>query len=710
VGCTIAALLWLPVLAYAADQLAPGQVDAARIQAAVAQGDDWLTHGRTYAEDRHSPLRDINAETVNRLGLAWSYATGTKRGLEATPIVVDGVLYATGSWSVVFALDARTGREIWRFDPEVPKHKGRNACCDVVNRGVAVWKGRVYVGTIDGRLIAIDSATGRPVWDVLTVDPDRPYTITGAPRVVKDLVIIGNGGADLGVRGYFGAYDAATGALRWRFYTVPANKNGPHEHPELVAAAKTWPANALWESGLGGTAWDSMAYDPELDLLYVGTGNSSVYNGAVRSPGGGDNLYLASILALRPETGRLVWHYQTTPGENWDYTATQQMILTDRVYRGKKRKLLLQAPKNGFFYILDRETGELLSAEPYVPVSWATHVDLETGRPAVREEADWSKEDRVIAPHVMGAHSWHPMSFDANRGLVYMSNFELAYLFMADSNFEYRNGEYNSGEDMAEMARLAEFLEPTNRMYCTPSRLVAWDIDRQQKRWEVERDIITAAGVLSTAGDLVFQGTIDGEFSAYHADTGEQLWSTDTGVGIMAAPVTYRVDGEQYVAVLAGAGGAVGGNFARIRNTNEGTLLAFKLGGAVPMPAVHARPAGRVTVARIDASRETLDRGRSLYGKHCMRCHGPGVVSSGLLPDLRHASREVHARWTDVVLGGTRAKDGMASFADLIDLEQAQAIQSYVIERAYHEPSALETLIAWLPESPFCVRSSWVTD
>ncbi|MCP4035615.1 MAG: PQQ-binding-like beta-propeller repeat protein, partial [bacterium] len=451
-------------------------------------------------------------------------------------------------------------------------------------------------------------------------------------------------------------------------------------------------------------------YDPELDLLYVGTGNASVYNVEIRSPGGGDNLYLSSILALRPETGRLVWHYQTTPGEHWDYTATQQMILTDRVFGGKPRKLLLQAPKNGFFYVLDRETGELLSAEPYVPVSWATHVDLATGRPVVRDEARWTDEDRIVTPHPMGAHSWHPMSFDAGRGLVYMSNFELAYLFMADPDFVYRNGEYNSGEDLARMARLAETLEPTNRMFCTPSRLVAWDVERREKRWEVEYESVTAAGVLSTEGSLVFQGTLGGVFSAYHADTGARLWSIETQVGIMAPPVTYRVDGEQYVAVLAGAGGALGSNFARLQKANEGRLFAFKLGGRAAMPPVRERQPGRVSVEKIDASPDTLERGMRLYGKHCMRCHGPGAASTGLLPDLRHASRQVHATWSDIVLGGTRAKDGMASFADLIDLEQARAIQAYVVARAHHEPSALQKLIAWLPESPFCVRASWIAD
>lgn len=704
--------------AKAADSVVAGRVDADRIVGAAltakpesgSDRDNWLAHGRTYAEDRHSPLTEINPGNVAELGLAWSYDTRSHRGLESTPIVVDGVMYATSTWSVVFALDAKTGRELWRFDPKVPGQKGRDACCDVVNRGVAVWKGRVYVGTLDGRLIALDAATGTPIWDVLTIKKDSQHTITGAPRVVKDLVIIGNGGADLGARGYFGAYDAATGELRWRFYTVPASKHGPHEHKELVAAAATWSEDSLWESGLGGTAWDSMAYDPALDLLYVGTGNSSVYDVDIRSPGGGDNLYLASILALRPETGELVWHYQTTPEERWDYTATQHMILADIEWQGVPRKVLLQAPKNGFFYVLDRATGELLSAEPYVPVSWATHVNLKTGRPVQREEANWSKEAKIVTPAVMGAHSWHPMSFDPARSLVYMSTFELSHMFLPNPSFKFKKGGYNTGEDWGELAALSEGITPLADSYCSPSRLVAWDPIAQEKRWEVKRDHISAAGVLSTASGLVFQGESNGVFGAYDSDTGARLWQLDTGLGIMAAPVTYRVDGEQYVAVLAGFGGSLGLNFVKTNSGNAGRVFAFKVGGTAALPASSIKSEGSVVVEKIDASPEAVVRGRELYGENCLRCHGADAVSLGILPDLRFASREVHADWIGIVLGGTRATKGMASFADLLTVKEAEAIQAYVVSNALREPTAFDTMVRWLAESPFCLRASWTAD
>lgn len=419
---------------------ATSTVDGARIEAADSEPGNWLAHGRTYDESRHSPLDQINVETISDLGLQWYFDTGTDRGLEASPIVVDGIMFTTGSWSVVFAHDARTGELIWEYDPEVPKAWGSNACCDVVNRGAAVWKGRVYVGTIDGRLVALDAATGEEVWDVNTIDRTRPYTITGAPRIVKDKVIIGNGGAEYGVRGYVSAYNADTGEEEWRFYTIPGNPDDGFESPAMEAAAKTW-TGEWWKVGGGGTAWDSFAYDPEMNLLYIGVGNGSPWNQTERSPGGGDNLYLSSIVAVNPDTGEYVWHYQTTPGETWDYTATQHMILTDLEINGENRKVIMQAPKNGFFYVLDRATGEFISAEAYVPITWATHVDPETGRPVETENARYqaenpfstmSDEDKIATlkgmtddeiegafqkPSPYGGHNWHPMSYNPDTGL-----------------------------------------------------------------------------------------------------------------------------------------------------------------------------------------------------------------------------------------------------------------------------------------------------
>ena len=675
---------------------------------ALAGPDEWPLHGRTPDEQRYSPLASIDRASVSRLGLAWSYDTGARRGMEATPIVVDGVLYGTSSWSLVYALDAATGRPLWTYDPQVPKAKGRDACCDVVNRGVAVWQGRVYLGALDGRLIALDAATGRPLWQVQTVDPSKPYTITGAPRVVKGLVLIGNGGAEFGVRGYFGAYEAKTGKRVWRFYTVPAGKEGPFENPELEAAAKTWPADALFESGLGGTVWDSMAYDPELDLLYVGTGNASVYDREKRSPGGGDNLYLSSILALRPESGRLVWHYQTTPGDAWDYTATQHIVLADLEIGGARRKVLMQAPKNGFFYVLDRATGELLSAKSYVDVSWATHVDLASGRPEERPQATWSHEPRMITPSIIGGHNWHPMSYSPRTGLVYIPTISSAYPFVPDPDFHFRPGRTNTAESYPELARRTEGIEDAFR-FCAPSHITAWDPVAGRQVWRVESNLPLPGGLLSTAGDLVFQGHSDGSFAAYDARSGERVWETQVGVGIMAPPISYAVGGEQYVAVVAGVGGSLAMDITRHRFVNEGRVLAWKLGGRAPLPGATPLPPGRVDAPPLAATQETIAHGRDLYAVHCLRCHGIGAKSSGMIPDLRFASREVHERWSDIVLGGTRTAQGMASFADQLGENDARAIHAYVISRATHEPGWLERFGSWFGENA-CLPVSWVVD
>ena len=420
------------------------RVTGERIVEADREPGAWLSHGRTYDEQRFSPLAEINADNVSRLGLAWTYDTGRDRGHEATPLVSDGVMYLTTSWSGVHAVDLRSGEEKWIYDPDVPMEWGYNACCDVVNRGAALWGGHVFVGTIDGRLVKLDAETGEVVWDVSTIDRTRPYTITGAPRVVKGKVIIGNGGAEYGVRGYVSAYDADSGELDWRFYTVPGDPSKPFEHSELEMAAETW-TGEWWKVGGGGTVWDSMAFDPELDLLYVGTGNGSPWARTLRSPGGGDNLFLCSILALDPDDGRLVWYYQTTPADNWDYTSVQHIMLADLEIDGRDRKVLMQAPKNGFFYVLDRATGELLSAEKYTRATWASHVDMDTGRPIETEQANFDHEPKLIYPGPAGGHNWQPMAFSPSTGLVYIPTRNEGEVYKLDEAFEYDARLWNLG-------------------------------------------------------------------------------------------------------------------------------------------------------------------------------------------------------------------------------------------------------------------------
>ena len=693
--------------------LLPSLGQAARVEpppiATIDEDVEWPLHGLTAREERYSPLDQIDRNTVARLGLAWSYMTGSGRGLESTPIVVDGVMYATASWSIVFALDAKTGAELWRHDPKVAPWKARHACCGVVNRGVAVHAGKVYVGTIDGRLLALDAKTGEEVWSVQTTPLAQPYTITGAPRVVKDLVVIGNGGAEFGVRGFFSAYHAETGERAWRFYTVPASKEGPHEHLELEQAAATWPADSLWETGLGGTAWDSMAYDPELDLLYVGTGNSSVYDRARRSPGGGDNLYLSSILALRPNTGRLVWHYQTTPGEHWDYTSTQHMILADLDWNGAPRKVLMQAPKNGFFYVLDRATGELLSAEKFVHTSWASRVDLETGRPVERPEARWSEEARVVSPPPLGAHNWHPMSFHPDNGLVYIPASEGGYFYAPAEDFTFRPGFWNTGEDLPRLHRELEDYAAVRFLPCGLTRLIAWDPRKGEKAWEVLHESGVPGGTLATAGQLVFQGSGKGRFSAFDAQNGKERWGTDIGIDVMAPPVTYAIDGEQYIAVLAGVGGSQGNHLSRFTHDNAGRLLAWKLGGEAALPPVRERPERKVEVPRLDVDDARIDQGRTLYAENCFSCHGTGTHASGVYPDLKTASAETHEQWDAIVRGGTRTAQGMPSFADALSEDDAQAIRAYVLDRAWKSGGFTEQLLEFAV-GRVCIPTSWLTD
>ena len=649
---------------------------------------NWLTHGRTPAEQRFSPLDKINAENVNRLGLDWYFDFDTDRGQEATPIVVDGVIYVSSAWSKVFAVDALTGKLLWKYDPEVPREWGARTCCDAVNRGVAVSEGKVYVGTLDGRLVSLDAASGKLNWEVLTIDPKWRYAITGAPRVVKGKVLIGNGGAEFGVRGYVSAYDAATGEQLWRFYTVPGDPSKGFENPILEKAAETW-TGRWWELGGGGTVWDSMAYDPELDLLYIGVGNGSPWDRNLRSPEGGDNWFLSSIVALKPDTGAYVWHYQTTPGENWDYTATQHMILAELEIKGQNRKVLMQAPKNGFFYVLDRASGELLSAEPFVPVNWATHVDLETGRPVEHPEARYSLDGKpwLSMPGPLGAHNWHPMSFSTDTGLVYIPAQEIPFPYISDGNRSPSAIAINLGVDLnaAGMPQQREVKQKI--MQTLKGRLLAWDPVAQKEIWRVEHAGPWNGGVLSTAGNLVFQGTAAGDFVAYRADNGDKLWSLPVQTGVVAPAVSYAMADEQYISLVVGWGGAmplVAGEVAHRsgKQRNVSRLLTFKLGGKAVLPEQSYQEAALPTVEAVPVPEAVLLAGKEKFQRYCSACHGDVAVSGGVIPDLRYSAMiATKEPFKAVVLDGVLKDKGMISFAEELSVDDVEAIRAYVIKR-----------------------------
>jgi quinohemoprotein ethanol dehydrogenase len=660
-------------------------VNAERIRKADREAGNWMTHGRTYDEQRFSPLKQINAANVHQLGLAWSVDLQADFGLEATPLVIDGAMYVTTSWSRVHALDAATGRELWKYDPQVPRETLARACCGPVNRGVAAWEGKVFVGTLDGRLVALDAATGKPVWEVWTVEKDSVYTITGAPRVVKGKVIIGNGGAEFGVRGYVTAYDAATGQQAWRFYTVPGNPASPFESAAMKRAAQTWNGE-WWKLGGGGTVWDSMAYDPELNLLYIGTGNGSPWNREARSPGGGDNLYLSSIVALNPDTGTYVWHYQTTPGDTWDYTATQHMILAELRVNGRKRKVIMQAPKNGFFYVLDRQTGEFISAAPFATTTWATHVNVHTGRPVETPNARYLKRPEVTMPGPGGAHNWHPMAFNPQTGLVYIPAADLPFAYGQDRNYKAAAGQYNTALDYSLLASPEDPEALKKVAALIRGSLVAWDPVRQRAAWKVEYPYVWNGGLLSTAGNLVFQGTTGREFVAYAADSGKKLWSFKTETGVQAAPVTYTVNGEQYVSVLSGWTGGIalfaGGAIAPPVESKTARVLTFRLNGKESLPPLAATKGDFPEPPPLAASAETVRRGSNLYHAYCARCHGGDVLDNGLTPDLRRVSAATHQAWEQIVLDGAYRKSGMPGFGQVLSKEDAAAIHAYVIKRA----------------------------
>jgi quinohemoprotein ethanol dehydrogenase len=677
----------------------------------------WRTGGRDAKQTYYSPLTQIDASNVTTLGLAWSHDLQTTHGLEATPVVINGVMYASGPWGFVHALDARTGQSLWSFDPHVDGAISSKVCCDVINRGLAVASGRVFVASIDGRLFALDAKKGAIAWQVDTiVDHSRGYTVSGAVYVAGEVAVVGNSGGEFDARGYVSGYDLRDGKLRWRFFTVPAGAQDPFENPELKAAARTWDPKSRWEVGGGGTVWDGMAYDPKLKLLYFGTGNAEVYPQRLRSPAGGDNLFTSSVLAVHADTGRLAWHYQEVPGDQWDFDSDASIILAELKIGGHLRKVLLHAPKDGFFYVLDRANGKLLSAEPYVPVTWANRIDHETARPILTGQGDYSNGPRLVFPSNAGGHNWQPMAFNPLTGLVYIPAIEAGAVFwMPQHPFVYQRGAINmiaqtawpalnAGEagldspaakglpDLSQLARGQP--DTTIRGY-----LRAWDPIDNRVVWQVETSdrwvgeinaMWNGGGVMTSAGGLVFQGRSTGYLHVYRADNGEQLTAINLGTSIMAAPMTYQLDGVQYVAVMAGFGGGLGhaypeGTAAR-RYGNAGRIVAFKLGGGpVPLPDEVPQSAEfrRPPIARFGTA-ALLEQGNALFSRNCSICH-KNESGAGAVPDLRRMSVQTHADFEDIVLKGIRAAKGMGSFAHILSEDDVNAIHAALVDAAWRE-------------------------
>jgi len=667
---------------------------------------DWPGPGGDAGKTHHSPLIDIDRSNIGRLGLAWAAELGTNRVLEATPVVIGGVLYTSGVAGRAHAFDAATGSERWRFEPDIDMQVNRVVCCDMANRGVAIAQGKVFVAALDGWLYALDAVTGQVVWKTDTiVDRGRGYSSTGAPEVAGDVVVIGNAGAEYDTRGYVSAFDLASGELRWRFWIVPRDPAlGPQDNPDLEQAVATWDPHSRWDLGGGGTAWDAINYDPETGFVLVGTGNGGPYHWRKRSPDGGDQLFLASIVALDAKTGRLKWHYQETPHDSWDFTSTQPMILTHMTIDGEERPVVIHAPKNGFMYVLDRRDGRLLRANPIVRTSWASGVDMQTGRPVLTpDSSDYWSSPKIVFPGSPGARNWYPASFDLATGLYYASVLDMGNLvFMTPGQKPRLHKALNVDAALifspdleavlpslpppmqAAIEALPEYAEVKRQPFV--SELRAIDPLTGQTRWAAPMSgWQDRAGVLTTASGLLFQGSIDGSLRVFDSRSGELLKSIDTGTSIMAAPMSYRVGGVQYVAVMAAWGGGgypfVPRYSAAYQRGNQGRILAFRLGGGVvtlppELPALEVAPPAPPQAPGVTPA--TLAQGRALFYTHCVICHANQHRS--ITPDLRRMQPATHQTFGAIVRDGALVPAGMPRWDDILSEDDVDAIHAWLID------------------------------
>ena len=669
-------------------------------------GDNWTSPGGDAGKTHHSTLTAISPANVGTLGLAWQADLGTNRVLEATPVVVDGVMYTSGVAGRAYAFDAATGRELWRFEPTVDMQVNRTVCCDMANRGVAVANGKVYVAALDAQLYALDAKTGQIVWQADTREErERGISSTGAPEVAGNLVLIGNGGAEYGARGYVSAYDLATGTLAWRFHTVPRDpKLGPQDHPDLEAAARTWSPNSRWDLGGGGTPWDAINYDADTGLVLIGTGNGGPYSVSQRSPGGGTNLYLSSIVALEAKSGRVKWHYQETPGDSWDYTATAPMILTRLKFNGEERPVVLHAPKNGYLYVIDRRDGTLLRANPIVRVNWSRGIDPKTGAPIIdRAAADFTTGPKVVFPGTPGARNWFPASYDPATGLYIGSVLDMGNLmFQQPGPLRPQRQALSTGAALIFTPQLAEALPTLPPAIATMVKaLPAWrEVLANPGTSEMRAiDPLTGrtvwtqpmggwqdrGGTLTTASGLLVHGTLAGQLVVRESRTGKVLKTIETGSSILAAPMTYRVKGVQYVAVMAAWGG---GGFpyvpryaAAYSRANLGRILVFRLGGGAvspppALPPLEVAPPPPAQAPGVNPA--TIAMGKGLFFSNCAICHSN--QHRAITPDLRRMQPASHDAFDQIVLKGLLVTGGMPRWDDVLSQSDAAAIHAYLID------------------------------
>jgi len=669
---------WFFLAFFPAITFAQGDVTDERVLAEAGRGENWFVKGGSFRGDHYSPLSQVNEDTVGNLGLAWSTELPIPDGTPTTPIVVDGVIYLGGAYSRVVAIDAGSGRIKWTYDADMQTafvKRPRLSWTSRANRGIAVWDGSVFATTADCRLIAIDAATGQHRWTKTVCDNDKGYAISDSPYVGGGKVYVGNSGSESkeNNRGYVAAYDPASGDEIWRFYITPSHIAEENDTPALKMAAKTWSGDTLATIGGGGNAWNEMTYDPESNQLFFGTSGSARYDYPTRSPGGGDNLFLSSIVAVNADTGEYNWHYQTVTEDSWDFNATMNIVVADLRIDGEDRETVLIAPKNGFHYALDRHTGELLTAGKYAKVNWATGINMETGRPDYDPAARyWNAPDGAkiyFWPNFWGAHSWNPMAF--HPGL------QLTYIPVIDLPTEIDN--QGNSEDVVMVTEL------DGRPHA-PGKLVAFDPAKQTIRWSVDFPLPFNGGVMATGGNLVFQGNSQGEFVAYAADSGEKVWSVQTGSAINAAPASYALNGQQYVVIPIGVSGGLQFRYSEMLDTERARgpvrLLAFTLGGdnripdaTVDYPPLPDQPA-------LQASADEIARGAELYAVNCRSCHGDNAAArlGGAIPDLRFANRETHSTWHGIVIGGARAARGMPSIP--LSSEDSEAIRNYVLSKS----------------------------